>query len=68
MRIELYLRKCRLEKNMSIRQLSKKSGISTGAISNIENNITKPNLSTYTLLATALDIKICNELVKIIKY
>lgn len=67
MRIEINLKECRLNKKMSIRELSKKSGVSTGAISQIENKLSQPNLWTYSLLAIALDIEISNELLKIKK-
>jgi transcriptional regulator with XRE-family HTH domain len=51
------LQEVRKMKGITIRQLQAKSGISRGLISEIERNLTFPNLTTICKLAKALD---CN--------
>ena len=58
MRIEIKEKQIRKEKNMSLSELSKKSGISTTHINDIENNLKSPSLLVAVLLARALDINI----------
>lgn len=58
MRIEIKVKQIRKEKNMSLSELSKKSGISTTHINDIENNLKSPSLLVAVLLAKALDIDI----------
>ncbi len=58
MRIEIKVKQIRKEKNMSLSELSKKSGISTTHINDIENNLKSPSLLVAVLLARALDINI----------
>lgn len=64
MRIEIRVKQIRKEKNMSLNQLSKKSGISTTHINDIENNLKSPSLLVAVLLAKALNINI-TELYKL---
>lgn len=58
MRIEIRVKQIRKEKNMSLSELSKKSGISTTHINDIENNLKSPSLLIAVLLAKALNIDI----------
>lgn len=62
--MEIKLKECRLERNLTIRELSNKSGVSIGEISDIENKIHIPILITYCNLARALGINVENELLK----
>lgn len=52
------LRIIRKSKGYTIVYLSKMSGISIGAISNIENNLVTPNIYTVCCLARALHVHI----------
>lgn len=45
----------RTKQNMSLRELSAKSGISRAHINNIENNLVHPTVYTLVLLAHALN-------------
>lgn len=58
MYIEMKLKQIRKEKNMTLEELSKKSGISTTEINDIENNKKRPTLQSIILLAKALDLEI----------
>lgn len=58
------LKQIRKEKNMSLSELSKKSGISTTHINDVENNLKSPSLLVAVLLAKSLNIHI-TELYKI---
>lgn len=64
MRIEIVIKETRKSKNITLKQLSKKSGISTTHINDIENNLKSPSLIVAVLLAKALNINI-TELYKI---
>lgn len=64
MRIEIIVKQIRKEKNMSLSELSKKSGISTTHINDVENNLKSPSLLVAVLLAKALNINI-TEIYKI---
>ena len=65
MKIEILIKKVRLEKNMTLETLSKLSGISKGHLSKIERQERDPKLSTIIQIALALKVKI-EDLYKII--
>lgn len=53
------LRKLRREKNLTIEELSKRTGISETVISNIENKVTfTHSIDTIAKLALALDVTV----------
>lgn len=61
--MKILLRKIRLDRNMSHRTLSGKSGVALSQIVKIENGTTKnPSLLTMCKLAKALDVTL-NDLV-----
>lgn len=62
--IELFIRKIRIEKNMTQEELSRKSGISESYISELENNLKMPTILTLCKLAEALEV----EITKLYKY
>lgn len=64
MKIEILLKKVRLEKNMTLETLANLSGISKGHLSKIERQERDPKLTTMLLIATALKVDI-KELYKI---
>ena len=64
MRIEILLKEKRKEKNLTLAQLSEKTGISKTHINDIENNLKEPSLSMVIRIAKALDLKI-EELYKV---
>ena len=64
MRIEILLKEKRKEKNLTLAQLSEKTGISKTHINDIENNLKEPSLSMVVRIAKALDLKI-EELYKV---
>lgn len=45
--IELFIRKIRIEKNLTQEELSQKSGISESYISELENNLKRQRYSLY---------------------
>lgn len=47
----------RLDKGLTNRELSRKSGISSGTISKWENGIHLPDLEALDIVATALEVK-----------
>ena len=52
-----YLKDARIKKGYSVADLSRKSGVSIGVISELENNMTKmPSLANFIALARALDL------------
>ncbi|MDO5293356.1 MAG: helix-turn-helix transcriptional regulator [bacterium] len=55
------IKKIRLEKGLTLRQLAEKSGVSNGFISAIENNKQHPTLITLVPIADALEVDV-NEL------
>lgn len=65
MKIEILVKKVRLEKNMTLETLSKLSGISKGHLSKIERQERDPKLSTINQIALALKVDI-KELYKVI--
>ena len=64
MRVEILLKEKRKEKNLTLVQLSEKTGVSTTHLNDIENNIKEPSISMMIRIAKALDIKI-EELYKV---
>lgn len=58
MRVEILLKEKRKERNLTLAQLSDKTGISTTHINDIENNIKEPSISMMIRIAKALDLKI----------
>ncbi len=64
MRVEILLKEKRKERNLTLVQLSEKTGISTTHINDIENNIKEPSISMMIRIAKALGVKI-EELYKV---
>ena len=64
MHIEILLKKRRKEKNITLAQLSEKTGISTSHLNDIENNIKEPSISMIIRIAKGLDLKV-EELYKV---
>ena len=62
--IELFIRKIRIEKNMTQEELSQKSGISESYISELENNLKMPTILTLCRLTEALEV----DITKLYKY
>lgn len=58
MKVEILVKDIRREKNISLKKLSNKSGVSTTHINNIENNIKSPSLDVMIRLAKALEVEI----------
>lgn len=65
MRIELLIRQVRLNKNYTIDELARLSGISKGHLSKIERQEVEPSISVLVRIAIALKVDI-KELYKII--
>lgn len=65
MKIEILVKKIRLEKNMTLETLSKLSGISKGHLSKIERQEREPKLSTIIQIALALKVEV-SDLYKVI--
>lgn len=57
MQVIIRLREVRLEKNMTIRELSRKTGISKSHLNYIENGDREPTLSMIIRIALALGIE-----------
>ena len=65
MKIEVLVKKVRLEKNMTLETLSKLSRISKGHLSKIEREEREPRIGTLIQIAMALKVDI-KELYKVI--
>lgn len=65
MKVEILIKKIRLEKKMTLETLSKLSGISKGHLSKIERQERDPKLTTLIQIALALKVDI-KELFKVI--
>lgn len=65
MKIEILIKKVRLEKNMTLETLANLSGISKGHLSKIERQERDPKISTMVQIALALKVDI-EELYKVI--
>ncbi len=58
MKVGSKIRELRLRKNMTLRDLSKKSGCSLGFLSQVERDLVSPTISSLKRIADALDINI----------
>ncbi len=58
MRIEYYIKQIRNDKNITLRELSRKTGISSGYLSEIERNEKKPSFDYMILIAKALNVQL----------
>lgn len=67
MQVIIKLREVRLKNNMSIRELSRKTGISKSHLNYIENGEREPSLSMIVRIAIALGIDE-KELYEVIKW
>lgn len=56
MQVEILLKEIRKEKNYTLAQLSKKSGISTTHLNDIENKVKEPSFSMMVRLSYALNV------------
>ena len=65
MKVEILVKKVRLESNMTLETLAKLSGISKGHLSKIERQDRNPSLDTMVQIALALKVDI-KELYKVI--
>lgn len=54
--LEVFLMVIRYNKNVSLRELEKKTGISRSTLSNIENGNTTPNVVQLEKIAKVLDV------------
>lgn len=52
------IRDLRIQKNMTLNELAEKTGFSVALLSQIENNVVSPPISTLWRIAEALDVKI----------
>lgn len=66
MRIEYLIKEIRESKNITLRELSRKTGISNGYLSEIERNEKKPSFDYMILIAKALNVQL-EELYKEIR-
>lgn len=64
MKVEIRIKEIRKIKNITLKQLSKKSGISTTHINDIEKNEKSPSLNIMVILAKALNVNV-TELYKV---
>lgn len=55
-KIEYHINHIRVSKNMSVRDLAAKSGVSKSQINNIENGCKHPTVYTLCLLSLALEV------------
>ena len=58
MKVEILVKDIRQEKNITLKKLSSKSGVSTTHINDIENNNKSPSLYVMIRLAKALEVEI----------
>lgn len=66
MRIEYLIKEIRQSKNITLRELSRRTGISNGYLSEIERNEKKPSFDYMILIAKALNVQL-EELYKEIR-
>lgn len=64
MKIEIRIKEIRKIKHITLKQLSKKSGISTTHINDIEKNEKSPSLNIMVILAKASNVNV-TELYKV---
>lgn len=62
--MEVIVNKVRTEKKISLRQLSRISGVKRSHLSDIENNRTSPTLDELDALAEALNVRIVDLFVE----
>ena len=65
MQVEILLKEVRKEKNYTLEQLSKKTGISTTHMNDIENKMKEPSFSMMVRLSYALNVPL-DKLYKIV--
>ena len=65
MHIEILLKEIRKDRNLTLEQLSEKSGISRSHINDVENGNKEPGLSIMVRLAKVLDVAI-TDLYKVV--
>lgn len=65
MRIEILVKQVRTTRNLTLSQLSIRSGVSSTHLNDIERNLKGPSLFVMVKLAKALDVNI-TELYKVI--
>lgn len=65
MRIIILIKDVRKQKNITLAQLSDRTGISTTHINDIENNLKEPSFSMMIRLAKGLDVNL-SQLYKVI--
>lgn len=58
MKVEILLKQVRIQKNMSLRELEKRSGISKTHLNYIELQEKEPTISILLRIAKALDVQI----------
>lgn len=58
MKIEMKLKELRKQKNITLSELSKLTGISKSHLNYIENGVKEPTISVLVLIAKALNVKI----------
>ena len=58
MHIEVLIKKKRIDKNITLSQLARKSGVSVAHLSDIENERKSPSLLVMVRVAKALDMPI----------
>ena len=61
MKIEIKLKELRKQKNITLSELAKMTGISKSHLNYIENGVKEPTISVLVLIAKALSVEI-NEL------
>ena len=66
MRVEILLREIRKEKNITLDELARKTGMSKGHLSRIERKETDPTITSLARIALALNTDI-TKLYKIVK-
>ena len=59
-RMKILLWEKRIEKQLTLMELAKKSGIGKSTLNNIENNRVSPTLSQLEIIAITLDARIAN--------
>lgn len=60
LKLDIYIWHKRIEKGISLNELSKLTGISKSALDNYENEKRYPTIKQLELIAAALDTKISN--------
>ena len=66
MRIEYLIKEIRESKNITLRELARKTGISSGYLSEIERNEKRPRFDYIVLISKALNVQL-EELYKEIR-